>query len=188
MRDPKDDQVVAFIERAWAGAAYPGDDRLAGQPRCCGEYRYVADFFRARHWRDVTLETLKEYEGPANTCCSFMSGEALRFYLPAFMLIALDEPLDGPRSDWEASMVDVATWALLPPRYRPEVHALEQSLNPAHEVTSPESMARLRQWWDGRIAGLSENQRGAIVVFLARMCERHDFTDVREALEHWRTT
>jgi len=145
----------------------------------------VAEFFHDRHWRNVTLETLKEYEGPANACYCFMSDTAFRYYLPAFMRIALDEPLAGPRSEWEASMVDVAVWALRPPRYRPEVHALERSLESPMEVTSPEATARLRAWWGRRVAGFTADQRRAIVAFLARMQERHGTTETAEALEHW---
>ena len=174
-----------MIEDAWDDANRPGDDDLAGSSACCGEYAYVAEFFHDRHWRNVTLDTLRDYEGPANACCSFLSAAAFRYYLPAFMRIALDEPLDGPRSDWEASMVDVAVWALLPPRFRPEVHALEQSLEPPLAVSSPEATARLRAWWDARVTGFTSDQRRAIVAFLARMHERHGTPETAEAREHW---
>ncbi len=185
MDDARDRSVAAAIEAAWADEPYPGDEGLTGTNSCCGEYGYVADFFRDRHWRDVRLESLQEYEGPASACYSFMSGAALRFYLPAFMLIALDEPHSGPRSDWEASMVDVAVWALNPPRYRPEVHALEKTLS-ASPVSSPESMAKLREWWDSRMAGFTVAQRQAIVSFLERVHERHGYDEQAEALKHWR--
>jgi hypothetical protein len=185
MDDARDRAVALAIEAAWLDQPYPGDANLAGNNSCCGEYGYVADFFRGREWRDVTLETLKAYEGPANACYSFMSGAALRYYLPAFMLIALDEPPSGPRSDWEASMLDVAVWALNPPRYRAEVHALEKTLSPS-PVSSPESMAKLREWWDLRMIGFTAAQRQAIVAFLERMHERHGYDEQAEALAHWR--
>jgi hypothetical protein len=185
VEDLRDRIIAETIREAWVDATYPGDDQLAASTSCCGEYGYVAEFFRGRHWRDVTLDTLEAYPGPANACYAFMSGEAFRFYLPAFMLIALDEPLSGPRSRWEASMVDVAVWALNPPRYRPEIHALEKGLTD-NPVTSPESMAGLRTWWDARIAPLNRAQRQAILAFLERLYQRHGFDDQAEALEYWR--
>jgi hypothetical protein len=186
MADPADDAIAAAIRDAWAEAVYPGDDALAGSASCCGEYGYVATFFRGRHWRDVTLASLEEYEGPANACYAFMSGEAVRFYLPALMLLALDCPISGPRSEWEASMVDVAVWALNPPRYRPEVHALEKTISDT-PVTSPESMPKMREWWDARMTPFSRDEKQAIVAFLERMHARHGFDEQAEALAHWRS-
>ena len=182
-----DARVAAAITRAWADAEYPADDQLAGRDSCCGEYGYVAEFFRGRHWRDVTLESLKDYAGPPAACLSFMSGAALRYYLPAFMLIALEEPLTGATSNWEMSLVDVATMTLNPPRYRPEVHALEQTLTPsAQQSTSPEATDRLRTWWEDRMQGFTRAQRDAIVAFLTRMQERRADDEVQFALAHWR--
>ncbi len=187
MRELRDQEVLDAIVSAWADAEYPGDDRLAARPSCCGEYADVAEFFRGRHWRDVTLETLREYAGPANACHAFMSDEALRFYLPSFMAIALDEPLSGARSGWEASMTDVALWALLPPRYRPEVHAVEQQVGVqgAPSVCSPEAAARLRAWWYARMTRFTGDQHAAIVAFLERLVERNRNPDAIEALKHW---
>lgn len=179
--------VAAAITRAWADAEDPADGQLAGRDSCCGEYGYVAEFFRGRHWRDVTLESLKDYAGPADACLSFMSGAALRYYLPAFMLIALTEPLTGASSNWEMSLVDVATTTLNPPRYRPEVHALEQTLTPpAQQSTSPEATDRLRMWWEDRMQGFTRAQRAAIVAFLTRMQERRADDEVQLALAYWR--
>lgn len=183
-----DARVAAAITLAWIDAEYPGDGQLAGRDSCCGEYGYVADFFRGRHWRDVTLESLKDYAGPPDACLSFMSGAALRYYLPAFMLIALTEPLTGATSNWEMSLVDVATTTLNPPRYRPEVHALEQTLTPsAQQSTSPEATDRLRTWWEDRMQGFPRAQRDAIVAFLTRMQERRADDEVQYALAHWST-
>lgn len=185
---PEDEAVVAQIAGAWHDAEYPGDGNLSGDPRiCCGEYGYVAEFFRGKHWRDVTLESLKEYEGPANACYAFMSGAALRFYLPSLMLIAIEEPLDGARSEWEASMTDVAVWALDPPRYRPELEEYEKTLTQRAGVMTRESRDRLRQWWDERMTGLTDAQVRAIATFLARIAVRRtdDDEQLRDALEYW---
>lgn len=187
--DAADARVADAIALAWANAEYPGDDHLAGRDSCCGEYGYVAEFFRGRHWRDVTLESLKNYAGPPDAYLSFMSGAALRYYLPAFMLIALEEPLDGATCNWEMSLVYVAATTLNPHRYRPEVHALEQTLTPpALQSTSPDAAARLRTWWEDRMQGLTRAQRDAILAFLTRMQERRADDEVRYALDHWRTT
>ena len=185
--DTPDARVADAIALAWADVEHPGDDHLAGLDSCCGEYEYVTEFFRGRHWRNVTLESLKDYAGPPDACLSFMSGPALRYYLPAFMLIALEEPLTGATSTWEMSLVDVAKTSLNPPRYRPEVHALEQTLTPpAQQSTSPEATDRLRTWWEDRMQGFTRAQRDAIVAFLTRMQERHADDEVQHALAYWR--
>ena len=184
--DTPDARVADAIALAWADAEYPGDAHLAGRDSCCGEYGYVAEFFHGRHWRDVTLESLKDYAGPPDACLSFMSGAALRYCLPAFMQIALEEPLTGAMSNWEMSLVDVATTTLNPPRYRPEVHALELTLTPpAQQSTSPEATDRLRRWWEDRMQGFTRAQRDAIAAFLARMQERRADDEVQYALAHW---
>ncbi|MCA1652100.1 MAG: hypothetical protein LC753_18140 [Acidobacteria bacterium] len=78
---------------------------------------------------------------------------------------------------------------LNPPRYRPEVHALEQTLTPpALQSTSPEATARLRAWWDDRMQGFTRAQRDAIVAFLTRMQERRADDEGQHALDHWRTS
>ena len=87
---PRD--VRTFILEGWSHAPYPGDDAIAydqsgGHLECA----QVAEFFRGKRWKDVTLAALRSYRGDASACLAFMSPEAFRYYLPAYMLIALDD-------------------------------------------------------------------------------------------------
>ncbi len=87
---PRD--VRTLISEAWSDAPYPGDDAIAyDQSGQHLERAQVAEFFRGKRWKDVTLAALRSYRGDASACLAFMSPEAFRYYLPAYMLIALDD-------------------------------------------------------------------------------------------------
>jgi hypothetical protein len=72
--------VAQEIKESFAGIPYPGDDRLvAGRTP---EDDEVADFLRGRGWQDLPLDWLaRNHES-----MFFMTPEALRFYLPAFLI------------------------------------------------------------------------------------------------------
>ena len=190
------DDVLRAIDRAWATAQAPSGDNLAGRDVCCGEYTYVAEFFRGKHWRDVDLRSLRgEYPGPHDACLSFMSAEAFRFFLPAYMVIAVEEQQTSDAA------TDTAIFALAPPRYRPELDELARSINeqvaqedPDLDVetlhrgsgTSRESVRELRAWWELRVADFTPEQRDAIVAFLEYSSSVLKDDMAGEALEHWR--
>lgn len=84
--------VRRSIVEAWSDARYPGDDAIAyDQTGRHLECTQVADFFRGKRWPQVTLAALRGYRGDASACLAFMLPEAFRYYLPAYMLIALDD-------------------------------------------------------------------------------------------------
>jgi hypothetical protein len=154
-------ELRTLVERAWEGSVYPGDVNIAydgeGHNLECIQ---VADFFRGKRWNDVTLGSLKSYRGDASACLYFMSVDAFRYYLPAYMLIALDNYA-------EADVVaDTAVNALTP-----------QPLGP------------LQKFWAERLAGFSPKQREAIVAFLRFMASEHgeDYPlhGPKDALRHW---
>ena len=87
---PRD--VRTLILEAWSDAPYPGDDAIAyDQSGRHLECALVAGFFRGKRWKDVTLAALRSYRGDASACLAFMSPQAFRYYLPAYMLIAIDD-------------------------------------------------------------------------------------------------
>jgi len=51
----------------------------------------VKAFFQGRIWTDVTLETLRQYASDSGACLNFMSHEAFRYFLPAFLFMMLDD-------------------------------------------------------------------------------------------------
>lgn len=56
------------------------------------EYSYVEDFFLDRKWNAFSMKDLWEvYEGDPSAIPSFMSDEALIYYLPGFLLITITD-------------------------------------------------------------------------------------------------
>lgn len=83
---PDANEVVVEIEQAFAKAKYPGDgalvyDNSGGHLEC----NAVAEAFRTKHWKDVPLETIRR-EGQG---LFFLTPEAYRFYLPAYLEAAV---------------------------------------------------------------------------------------------------
>lgn len=167
-------EVERLIREAWSGAEYPGDDRLAGQASCCGEYGYVAEYFRGKRWDELTLEHLLEhYEGPHYACTSFMSAEAYRYYFGAMMLMAMGHPED--------TLGDSIVFSLSP--WWDDGQLLEHVNSPREEF---------REWNETRWSGFSKAQRRAIVAYLefwkeyaAKMGWGED-PQVDQALKQWR--
>ena len=125
------------------------------------EYSYVADYFKGKHWKDITLPRLRDdYPGPHDACLSFMSPEAFRFYLPAYMVITINDYKEADTAG------DAAMFAVTPPA--------DRSLVP---------------WWQERISGFNAKQRSAIRSFLEYVDEKHaqDFPvhGPKDALFYW---
>jgi len=78
--------VVQQISEAFADVPYPGDHPLVCEPVWSeGE---VTNAFRGRDWHDVDVVTL----WTNREALSFFTPQALRFYLPAFMIASLLHP------------------------------------------------------------------------------------------------
>lgn len=73
------------IEEAFRDSVYPGHSNIVYDLRYA-DCREVAEAFKAKHWKDVPLEVLLHY----HESLSFFSDEAFRFYLPAYLLIAVE--------------------------------------------------------------------------------------------------
>lgn len=73
------------IEAAFADTKYPGDDRLvydnSGYHLECNE---IAAAFRGKDWRELSVEMLRYHA----QSLAFMTPEAYRFYLPAYLIAA----------------------------------------------------------------------------------------------------
>ncbi len=74
-----------LIEAAFAQVPYPGDDNIADHQNC-PECDDVRAFFRGRSWRELLIDEL--YGPPA--AINLFSAEALRYFLPGFMLASLE--------------------------------------------------------------------------------------------------
>lgn len=49
----------------------------------------VDGYFRDKKWTEITLDWLNNYDGDSSACLWFMKPEAFRYYLPAYLKIAL---------------------------------------------------------------------------------------------------
>jgi hypothetical protein len=143
------------VERAFANRTYPGDDRIADSgPRYPSyEGRIVTDFHRGKDWREITLRHLfDDYPGDATACLAFMQPEGWRYYLPAYLLIALD---------WEESdaVGDAVVGILTHPRGR-----VESFTRVANDLDlDPEGvLATHSKRFEERMSGLSAAELDAV--------------------------
>lgn len=137
-----------LIRSAFAHRPYPGDNKIAVTNERYPDYEghQVANFFKGRDWRRVALETLlNEYQGDPHATMSFMFDEGFCYYLPAFLLMALD-PQGGEIAD---SLVFALT--------APEQHAAGD-------------FDRFR----ARMERLSTEERAAVICTLRRLVELYD--------------
>jgi hypothetical protein len=75
--------VQDTIEVAFKDVPYPGDKNIT---TCkCPECEKIGAHFRGTTWRDHTLQQLQQHQ----TAISLFTPEALRFFLPAFMVRSL---------------------------------------------------------------------------------------------------
>ncbi len=84
------DEIRQRIEEVFASAPYPGDDNIA--PHECGECAAIRNALKGTHWRDwldVPVSELRRH-----VVLQLLSPEAVRFFLPAFLIAVLREP--GP--------------------------------------------------------------------------------------------
>jgi hypothetical protein len=79
--------VAAAIERAWAETPSPPEGRITISPDKYDDRAEMQRDLRGRHWREVPHETLFAWR----IDLSGLSPEGLRFYLPAWLLAALDD-------------------------------------------------------------------------------------------------
>ena len=89
----QDLELRARIARAFAAATYPGDAAIATTRPCCPGYEgnVAAAFPRRRDWRELTCEELLEGDdAPLAAMIAFLEPRGIAYYLPAFLLMALD--------------------------------------------------------------------------------------------------
>jgi hypothetical protein len=80
------------IATAFGGAPYPGDEGIVSKHIMNGhelhdpERRAIAEVFKGLHWSAVSHETLMRNQDSL----SFFTPDGLRFFLPAYLMAALD--------------------------------------------------------------------------------------------------
>ena len=138
-RDPA--KAAALKERiraAFADASYPGDDNIAAGSSF--EAQDVQEFFKGKHWEEITLHSLRhDYQGDPSACLNMMTPEAFRYYLPTYLFIAID---GQPESD---VLPEFTVYALTP---------------------SEERKGHSHNWFMQRVSVFNQAQRAAIKAFL----------------------
>ena len=96
MNKATEEAISKLITSAFSDAVYPGDDALVNHSENHLEKQQIADFFRGRKWKGISLDILhEEYIGDESACLFFMTREAIAYYAPAFMLICLEQYEDA---------------------------------------------------------------------------------------------
>lgn len=83
-------QLTYLIKKSFSGLRYPGDNALVPDLDNHLEQQQVKDYFKGKKWEDITLGSLRtEYIGDESACLYFMTEQAARYYLPAYLLISV---------------------------------------------------------------------------------------------------
>jgi hypothetical protein len=123
------------IEKAFADVPYPGDDQIADH-KDCPECDDIKTHFRGKNWRGHSVEELQQYQ----SALSLFTPQALKYFLPAFMLASLGAWREA--DDIPSSIM----FMCLPPE--------------------PEEDAGMKQHWRERFELLTSMQRKAIAAYL----------------------
>lgn len=82
------------VERAFGKKSPPKADEIIDTEFI--EPIRIRDFFNGRAWWDITLETLwSDYSGDSSACLSFMSPKGRNYYLPLYLLLAVERYDEG---------------------------------------------------------------------------------------------
>ena len=155
-------QAASDIRRTFADMLKPAPNAIATRTRAFLQYedeegRVAERFFAGKDWRDMTYRVIREgLTTPESAALTFMSPEGFRYFLPAYMLIALEE------YDISDVTAESAILSLTP-------DVLEFTGN----ADDPGS------WFGRRVGGFTDAQRRAIAGFLLAMQEMHgqDFSE-----------
>lgn len=80
------DALIAKIERAFADVPYPGDADLTDSTYGEEPAALVEEFRGKSDWRKLDAAFLDQAPDGWGSALSFFSGNALRFYLPAYLI------------------------------------------------------------------------------------------------------
>lgn len=154
-------EIVQLIKEAFNNIPYPGDDNIVYENQYDENYEgnQMAKFFRGKRWQQITLKSLQnEYRCDGSSCLCFMSPQSFKYYLPAYMIIAVEKYEEAD------AIGDSAIYALSPPQDNDLIES-----------------------WTQNISGFSEKQREAIVEFLQFMHENYKIDDdsLIQALTYW---
>lgn len=83
------EELIAKITQAFAGVKYPGDDDLTKSTYGDEPLALVSEFSGKTDWRRLDASFLDQAPDGWGSALSFFSPNALRFYLPAYLIADL---------------------------------------------------------------------------------------------------
>jgi hypothetical protein len=87
--------VKDLVRRAFATVERPGNWALVGSTEGFEPDRVAQEFQDKDDWRTMDAAFLDQSPGGLSSALSFLSDEAFRYFLPAFLLADLDDNLDA---------------------------------------------------------------------------------------------
>jgi hypothetical protein len=87
------DEVKSQIETAFAAVEYPGDSNLRNSNEGDEPYLLEAEFKGMDDWRSLSAEFIDQAPDGFASALGFFSAEAVRFYLPAYLIADLEGKL-----------------------------------------------------------------------------------------------
>lgn len=156
-------QLEQLIVDTFAHRTYPGDDHIAhrypGDP--CYEGEEVWEFYQGKTWREI-LRLGREHDPRVEP--GFLSYEGFAYYLPAFLILALD--LDNPL-DLEDRMTTRFTFHRpAMPDLLTEAYSCQISiLTPAEQRIVVQVLEHLSELRDQRYSGSTNGPRKALASY-----------------------
>jgi hypothetical protein len=95
MHDQDREAIKDLVRRAFATVERPGNWALVGSTEGFEPDRVAQEFQDKDDWRTMDAAFLDQSPGGLSSALSFLSDEAFRYFLPAFLLADLDEKLDA---------------------------------------------------------------------------------------------
>ena len=161
------DELKEIIRRTFADTQYPGDDALV---RSRGDQpdAVVALFRGKTDWRTLSADYVDRAGAVSPSALSFLSPDAFRFYLPAYLLADIDGALTFTEPDFFL------------------YYGLEDTTRDLRAHTPTQT------WWEAQqkqFAALTNKEAAVIVEYLRWKCDQtiseHDQRAIAEALRNY---
>jgi hypothetical protein len=166
-------EVERAIENAFASLDAPPRESIGYDSTGYDlESNAVRDFFWGKTWSQVTLIGLRrDYPGDASACLGFMTNEAFRYYLPAYLVMCIKEGLEDLDSCL-SSTIDCLTLPTSEDRGQVREFLRTAPLFCYSEIRLPHLKGETQRFLQ-KMSGFSTCQERAIAMFLRFMREMY---------------
>jgi hypothetical protein len=94
------EHLKSLVDQAFTEVEYPGDWCLRGSNEGDEPFLVEREFKGKTNWRSVEAEFLDQAPNGYSTALCFLSDEAFRFYLPAYLLADINGKLESVDPAW----------------------------------------------------------------------------------------